>query len=131
MLEYSIKVQTVWMYLEPVMTSPDILKHLSVEGSKFRIVDEMWKDITGTYSKVSLVKEVTKNKKIVPNLKQCQAHLDIVQKGLNSYLESKRLSFPRFFFLSNEELLEILSETKDPTKVQPHLKKCFEGIARL
>jgi dynein heavy chain len=29
-LELAIKVQTSWMYLEPVMTSPDILKHLSV-----------------------------------------------------------------------------------------------------
>lgn len=57
--------------------------------------------------------------------------LEEVQKALDMYLETKRQIFPRFYFLSNDDVLEILGQSHNPEAMQPHLKKCFDNIKSL
>ena len=54
-------------------------------------------------------------------LRKTAATLDKIQNSLEDYLEKKKMAFPRFYFLSNDELLEILAQSsRNPQAVQPH-----------
>lgn len=68
------------------------------------------------------------DRNLLESLQECQSLLEVVHKGLSNYLEVKRRAFPRFYFLSDEELLEILAQARNVHAVQPHLRKCFENI---
>jgi dynein heavy chain len=130
-LEAWLAVQRDWMYLQPIFESPDINKQLPSEGKKFAMVDKNWKQSISSAKQNSLAMDFCDNEKLLERFKDGCVLLDQVQKGLNDYLETKRGVFARFYFLSNDDLLSILSESKDVMLVQPHLKKCFEAIDKV
>ena len=130
-LEQLLACQRNWMYLEPIFASDDIQKQLPTESKRFQTVDRNWRKFTAEAFKNPAPLQFCNSERLLHTFVECNKLLDMVAKGLSDYLETKRSGFARFYFLSNDELLEILSQTRDPLAVQPHLRKCFEAIDRL
>lgn len=128
-LEEWIKCQGQWAYLQPIFDSPDIMKQLPAENKKFKAVDSKWRSIMKRTKENPNVKSICEDPQLKEDFIECNLDLDLVQKGLKDYLESKRAIFARFYFLSNDDLLLILSQTKDVQNVRPHLRKVFENLA--
>jgi dynein heavy chain len=127
--------QRTWMYLENIFNAEDIQKQLPAESQKFLVVDRSWKTImnrTNHDPKVlSALNPLDNGTSLLDTFLMNNEALESIQKSLEEYLETKRMAFPRFYFLSNDELLEILSQTRDPHAVQPHMSKCFDAIKRI
>lgn len=128
-LDEWVACQRSWMYLETIFCAEDIHKQLPVEAQKFALVDKNWRaTMLRTKHSPSVLKSVDGGSDLLNQFRMSNKLLEEIQKSLKDYLETKRMAFPRFYFLSNDELLEILSQTRDPRAVQPHLGKCFDAI---
>merc|ERR1719271_2001140 len=127
-VDQTLLVQRTWQQLEPIFVSDDIKRQLPTESAAFAEVDAMFRKRMKEVAADTKCLSIAKIPMIVEDMTAANDSLEKVQKGLKDYLETKRLYFPRFFFLNDADLLSILAETKDPTLVQPHMGKAFEGI---
>ncbi|KAA0194622.1 Dynein heavy chain 6 axonemal [Fasciolopsis buskii] len=126
-----LQCQRSWLYLESIFSAPDIQRQLPSEAKSFMAVDKSYKDVMRKVQKVPLAMRATTQPGLLDTFRNNNQLLEQIQKCLEAYLESKRVLFPRFYFLSNDELLEILAQTRNPLAVQPHLRKCFDAISKL
>ena len=117
LIEEIAKCQRTWMYLEPIFASDDIHKQMPNEGSLFKDVDTLWKSTMEGIEADTAIMELAERENIKQSFEDANRKLDKIQKHLSEYLEEKRLVFPRFFFLANEDLLMLLAQTKDPRAV--------------
>ncbi|XP_052104325.1 dynein axonemal heavy chain 2-like isoform X7 [Mytilus californianus] len=130
-VETLLQVQKQWMYLENIFLGEDIRKQLPRESADFDDVNAKWKVIMTRMHKEKNALRCTHHEGVLEALSEMNLKLEDIQKSLDTYLETKRGIFPRFYFLSNDDLLEILGNSKQPMLVQPHLKKCFDNIKSL
>ncbi|KAI9173154.1 dynein heavy chain [Blastocladiella emersonii ATCC 22665] len=125
-----IDVQRQWVYLEGVFTGSADIKHLlPVETSRFQNINTEFMAVMKKVYKSPYVLDVLNIQNIQKSMERLADLLTKIQKALGEYLERERSAFPRFYFVGDEDLLEIIGNAKDVERVQKHLKKMFAGIS--
>ncbi|KAI9986672.1 hypothetical protein PInf_025627 [Phytophthora infestans] len=131
-LDFWIDVQRRWVYLEGIFFgSVDIKQQLPKEFARFQSVDN---EFTSTMKRVAhkpMIVDVANIPNLYHSLERQQDMMGNVQRALGEYLERQRAAFPRFYFVGDEDLLEMIGNSKEPMQIQRHLSKMFAGISSL
>ena len=100
-----------------IFLGEDIRKQLPRESAEFDDVNTNWKTIMSRLNKDNNALRGAQHDRMLDTLNEMNLKLEEIQKSLDMYLETKRQIFPRFYFLSNDDLLEILGQSKNPEAV--------------
>jgi dynein heavy chain len=133
-LQSWIELQRKWVRLQSIFVgTADIRKQLVEDTRRFDLIHQQFKE---------LMKNASSNSKIATNICLVPGRLDsieymvsqfqICEKALTQYLEVKRKRFPRFYFVSSADLLDILAKASvSPFLILRHLSKCFDNMQSL
>ncbi|KAF2488243.1 dynein heavy chain, N-terminal region 2-domain-containing protein [Neohortaea acidophila] len=127
-----IDVQRQWVYLQGVFTGNADIKHLlPLETSRFANINSEFMSVLKKVYRSPQVLEVLNIPDVQRQLERLADLLNKIQKALGEYLEKERVAFPRFYFVGDEDLLEIIGNSNDTLRIAKHLGKMFAGISGL
>ncbi|KAJ3639667.1 hypothetical protein Zmor_003011 [Zophobas morio] len=125
------QAQQQWLHFFPLFLCHEITTQISAET-------EIFEQITNTYTNYVEMIHVdpnvyatVDNTNILPDLLDCNRQFELINRGVNRYFDKIRTYFPRFYFVSNEEMFSILSLTEDPTRIRTFIKSLFYEIRDL
>jgi dynein heavy chain 1, cytosolic len=153
-----IDVQRQWVYLEWVLSgflsstaarwslldhhrgifsgSADIKHLLPIESQRFNNINSEFLTVMKKVFKSPFVLDVLNIQGVQKSLERLADLLSKIQKALGEYLERERSSFPRFYFVGDEDLLEIIGNSKDVSpaselyrRAGAHRRLCHRSFA--
>ncbi|MES1907830.1 MAG: hypothetical protein MHM6MM_000870 [Cercozoa sp. M6MM] len=131
-IEMLVRIQMLWMALEPVFTAGDIARQLPQDTRVFQKSDKEWvSKLMAKAKELKTVVAVTSDEYVTSALSSMMSDFEQCQRSLEGYLEKKRDIFPRFYFVSNSALLQILSSSSDLSAVNSCFSKVFDAITKV
>jgi len=124
-------IQSQKLRLKLIFSYPGIEVCLRQETSLYLEAMKILLDIGNRFLENPSFQTIKKSLNLLQMLSEANKKLEKVNKGVKDYLNIKRLSFTRFFFLENSEIQKILFESIDTAKRHALAKKCFAGIEGL
>ena len=125
-----VDVQRRWVYLEGILFgSSDIKAQLPSEWSRFKSVDSEFVSLMRRIAAKPYAMEVLNIDNLQRTLERLGNVMGVIQRALGEYLAKQRTDFSRFYFLGDDDLLEIMGNSGEPGKVLAHVGKMFAGIA--
>lgn len=126
------EIQRSWSHLESLFIhSEEVKRELPETAERFAGIDKNVKEILKEMHEVKNCVACCNKEGLMASLEKLQEELELCDKALSDYMESKRRAFPRFYFVSRNDLLDILSNGNNPVRVMKHMSKCFQAIDRL
>jgi len=123
--------QTSFCSLIKIFFSSDIQRELN---SEMKELSSLEKDYKNWIQHVQLTPKVYKlltSQKVSSQFEVYVSTTEKLEKSLMNYLNNKRAVFPRFFFLSNNQLLSLYSESRNLIQIQPYLSILFSGVYKM
>jgi dynein heavy chain len=124
-------VTALWCGLEGVfgLGNTDVSRQIPTVARRFAKTDKDFGSLMSIIEEKKSVISVCSSDALRVTLPVLFSELQAISAALEGYLEAKRASFPRFYFLSHAALLHILAQGASPALVQPYFKRIFAGVS--
>jgi dynein heavy chain, axonemal len=126
------EIQRTWAYLETLFIgSEEVKKELPEDTERFAGIDADVQTVLKDFFQTKNAAKACNVEGVFKLLEETQHKLELCEKSLANYLEQKRRIFPRFYFVSTSDLLDILSNGNAPDKVNFHMPKIIAAVDHL
>jgi dynein heavy chain len=117
-------IQDTILSTHKLFESEEVRVQLSVEVRRFKLIEAAYRSIIANAEKMqSLAAIIEKAPDLPSSLNDMQNGLKIIIQNIQGWLDNKRNNFPRLFFISDEELLDLVSVAKKPNVVARYISK--------